>query len=236
MAEPLIRIENVEKVYRRDQIEIPVLMGIQLDIPEGEYVALMGPVGLGQDDAAQPHRRDRPAHARADRRRCGRDIATLGQTELAQWRSQHDRLHLPALQPAAGADRVRERRAAAPPDEPEEGRAQEARRDGALASSDSRDRMDHYPAPALRGPGAARRDRAGHRVRSEDPGGRRAHGRPRREVRRRDPGAAPPAERGVRQDDRHGHARSQGRLPRPPHGAPRQGRPPRRRAHRNGRR
>ena len=45
MAEPLIRIENVEKVYHRDQIEIPVLMGINLDIPEGEYVALMGPSG-----------------------------------------------------------------------------------------------------------------------------------------------------------------------------------------------
>ncbi len=48
MAEPLIRIENVEKVYHREKIEIPVLMGINLDIPEGEFVALMGPSGSGK--------------------------------------------------------------------------------------------------------------------------------------------------------------------------------------------
>ena len=28
MAEPLIRIDHVEKMYRRDQIEVPVLLGI----------------------------------------------------------------------------------------------------------------------------------------------------------------------------------------------------------------
>jgi len=48
MAEPLIRIDHVEKVYRRDQIEVPVLLGINLDIPESEYVALMGPSGSGK--------------------------------------------------------------------------------------------------------------------------------------------------------------------------------------------
>ena len=33
MAEPLIRIDHVEKIYRRDQIEVPVLLGVNLDIP-----------------------------------------------------------------------------------------------------------------------------------------------------------------------------------------------------------
>ena len=51
MAEPLIRIENLEKIYHRDQIEIPVLMGINLAIPEGEYVALMRQLlGILQQD------------------------------------------------------------------------------------------------------------------------------------------------------------------------------------------
>mgnify|MGYP003577897889 CR=1 FL=1 len=29
MAEPLIRIEHVEKIYKRDQIEIPVLFRVR---------------------------------------------------------------------------------------------------------------------------------------------------------------------------------------------------------------
>ena len=40
MGEPLIRIDHVEKIYRRDQIEVPVLLGVNLEIPEGEYVEI----------------------------------------------------------------------------------------------------------------------------------------------------------------------------------------------------
>jgi putative ABC transport system ATP-binding protein len=86
MAEPLIRIDHVEKVYRRDQIEIPVLMGIHLDIPEGEYVALMGPSGSGKTTLLNLIAGiDTPTRGRIFVG--GRDIATLGQTELARWRS-----------------------------------------------------------------------------------------------------------------------------------------------------
>jgi putative ABC transport system ATP-binding protein len=86
MAESLIRIENVEKVYRRDQIEIPVLMGLDLDIPEGEYVALMGPSGSGKTTLLNLIAGiDQPTRGRIVV--SGRDIATMGQTELARWRS-----------------------------------------------------------------------------------------------------------------------------------------------------
>ncbi|MEX0879373.1 MAG: ABC transporter ATP-binding protein [Thermoanaerobaculia bacterium] len=86
MAEPLIRIENVEKVYHRDQIEIPVLMGINLHIPEGEYVALMGPSGSGKTTLLNLIAGiDLPTRGRIVVG--GRDIATMGQTELAAWRS-----------------------------------------------------------------------------------------------------------------------------------------------------
>jgi putative ABC transport system ATP-binding protein len=86
MAQPLIRIENVEKVYHRDQIEIPVLMGLTLDIPEGEYVALMGPSGSGKTTLLNLIAGiDQPTRGRIVVG--GRDIATMGQTELAKWRS-----------------------------------------------------------------------------------------------------------------------------------------------------
>jgi putative ABC transport system ATP-binding protein len=86
MAEPLIQIENLEKIYHRDQIEIPVLMGINLAIPEGEYVALMGPSGSGKTTLLNLIAGiDQPTRGRIVIG--GRDIATLGQTELARWRS-----------------------------------------------------------------------------------------------------------------------------------------------------
>jgi len=85
-AEPLIRIEGVEEVYRRDQIEIPVLMGIHLDIPDGEYVALMGPSGSGKTTLLNLIAGiDQPTRGRISVG--GRDIATLSQSGLASWRS-----------------------------------------------------------------------------------------------------------------------------------------------------
>jgi putative ABC transport system ATP-binding protein len=87
MAEPLIRIDQVEKVYRRDQIEIPVLMGINLDIPEGEYVALMGPSGSGKTTLlAILGCLDRPTSG--SYRLVGEELATLNETRRARVRGQ----------------------------------------------------------------------------------------------------------------------------------------------------
>jgi putative ABC transport system ATP-binding protein len=44
----MIRLENVEKVYRTSRIETLALSGITLHVAEGEFVSVMGPSGCGK--------------------------------------------------------------------------------------------------------------------------------------------------------------------------------------------
>ena len=49
MAEmPSIFLRGVDKEYRRDEFRIPVLVGLDLAVEEGEFLALMGPSGSGK--------------------------------------------------------------------------------------------------------------------------------------------------------------------------------------------
>lgn len=48
MPETLVKVNNVSKSYSRDSLEIPVLENINLDIAEGDFLALMGPSGSGK--------------------------------------------------------------------------------------------------------------------------------------------------------------------------------------------
>jgi putative ABC transport system ATP-binding protein len=48
MTEALIQIKNVVKHYTRGKQKVEVLHGITLDIPKGDFVALMGPSGSGK--------------------------------------------------------------------------------------------------------------------------------------------------------------------------------------------
>ena len=45
---PVISLRNVVKRYKRERNFVPVLEGIDLEIPAGDYVALMGPSGSGK--------------------------------------------------------------------------------------------------------------------------------------------------------------------------------------------
>jgi putative ABC transport system ATP-binding protein len=44
----MIRLENVEKVYRTDRIETVALTSVNLDVKEGELISIMGPSGSGK--------------------------------------------------------------------------------------------------------------------------------------------------------------------------------------------
>ncbi|HNC23199.1 MAG TPA: ABC transporter ATP-binding protein [Opitutaceae bacterium] len=48
MAESLIKLEGVTKVFLTDEVETHALSGIHLDIRQGEYVSIAGPSGCGK--------------------------------------------------------------------------------------------------------------------------------------------------------------------------------------------
>ena len=48
MSEAMVEIRNVTKVYERGKQKVEVLHGLTLNIPKGDFVALMGPSGAGK--------------------------------------------------------------------------------------------------------------------------------------------------------------------------------------------
>ncbi len=48
MPEQMVEVHNVTKVYQRGRQKIEVLHGLTLEIPRGDFVALMGPSGSGK--------------------------------------------------------------------------------------------------------------------------------------------------------------------------------------------
>ena len=48
MSEAMVQVRNVSKLYERGKQKVPVLQGLTLDIPRGDFVALMGPSGSGK--------------------------------------------------------------------------------------------------------------------------------------------------------------------------------------------
>jgi putative ABC transport system ATP-binding protein len=44
----MIRLTNIEKVYRTEKIETVALSNINLEVPEGGFIAVMGPSGSGK--------------------------------------------------------------------------------------------------------------------------------------------------------------------------------------------
>jgi len=85
---PIITCRSVAKSYWRGELEIPVLQGLDLEIPRGGYYALMGPSGSGKTTLLNLIAGiDRPSGGELTV--CGSDLASLDDDELAGWRAAH---------------------------------------------------------------------------------------------------------------------------------------------------
>jgi putative ABC transport system ATP-binding protein len=86
--ESLVEIRDVHKIYRRDQFDVPVLNGITLAVPRGDFLALMGPSGSGKTTLLNLIAGiDRPTRGQivVD----GREISRFSESALAGWRARH---------------------------------------------------------------------------------------------------------------------------------------------------
>lgn len=88
MAEALVEIREVRKVYKRDAFDVPVLNGVTVDVPHGDFLALMGPSGSGKTTLLNLIAGiDRPTSGKIVVE--GKEISRFSETALAAWRARH---------------------------------------------------------------------------------------------------------------------------------------------------
>lgn len=86
--ESLVSVENVEKVFRRGSEEIHVLRDLDLQVAQGEFLALMGPSGSGKSTLLNLiGGLDRPS--RGTLRVAGENLHDLPDRKMAEWRARH---------------------------------------------------------------------------------------------------------------------------------------------------
>jgi putative ABC transport system ATP-binding protein len=88
MSETLVNMRGVEKVFHRGSEDIHVLRSLDLEIPRGEFLALMGPSGSGKSTLLNLIAGlDRPTSGSVAID--GQPIDRLSRRELARWRASN---------------------------------------------------------------------------------------------------------------------------------------------------
>lgn len=85
---PLVRIVDVEKVYKTGAVTFAALRGVSLDIADGDFVAVMGPSGSGKSTLLHlMGGLDRPTAGLVEVK--GVDLSQMDETALAKFRRVH---------------------------------------------------------------------------------------------------------------------------------------------------
>src|SRR5687768_10280995 len=88
MANALVQLSNVEKVFHRGSEDIHVLRDLDLTIEQGEFLALMGPSGSGKSTLLNLIAGlDRPTSGLVEV--AGERIDSFSRAQLAHWRARH---------------------------------------------------------------------------------------------------------------------------------------------------
>ena len=83
-----VDVQTLRKIYKRDRQDIVVLDGMNLQVPDGEFLALMGPSGSGKTTLLNCIAGiDRPTSGTVTVG--GTEVTSLSEGALAKWRSRH---------------------------------------------------------------------------------------------------------------------------------------------------
>jgi putative ABC transport system ATP-binding protein len=85
--QPIIKLNDVRKVYQMEEVKVQALRGVDLEINENEFVALMGPSGSGKSTLLHMIGcLDRPSSGKIYLN--GADISNLNDSQLARLRGK----------------------------------------------------------------------------------------------------------------------------------------------------
>jgi putative ABC transport system ATP-binding protein len=88
MTEILARLEGVSRTYQKGKEKVEVLHNLDLEIPEGDFVAIMGPSGSGKTTLLNLlGGLDRPTSGRISVG--GAELTQMSNSQLSNWRSTH---------------------------------------------------------------------------------------------------------------------------------------------------
>ncbi|MCP4656257.1 MAG: ABC transporter ATP-binding protein [bacterium] len=84
----IVRVHDVHKIYSRGSEKIDVLQGVSLEVPKGDFLALMGPSGSGKTTLLNLlGGLDRPTSGTVEV--AGENVGRASGRKLAKWRARH---------------------------------------------------------------------------------------------------------------------------------------------------
>ncbi len=88
MSQPLVHLKGVSRTYQKGKERVEVLHQLDLEIPEGDFVAVMGPSGSGKTTLLNLiGGLDRPTGGTVTVG--GAEISSMSNNQLSRWRSNH---------------------------------------------------------------------------------------------------------------------------------------------------